>query len=428
MAANPTAKVSLKWTRYIPHEPTPRQAVFLSLPHREALYGGAAGGGKSDALLMAALQYVDQPGYAAILFRRTYADLALPEALMDRASGWLGGTDAKWHAQDKRWEFPSGATLSFGYLQSSTDRFRYQSAAFQFVGFDELTHFPEQDYRYLFSRLRRLEGVQVPVRMRAGSNPGGIGHEWVRQRFILDAAEDRVFVPAKLTDNPYLDQDEYRANLQQLDPVTRQQLLNGDWSARLSGGLFKREDFILVDAEEVPAEGMTWCRFWDLAGTEEKAGQRADQAYTAGVLVGRDRDGNFWVADVKRQRLDPAGVERLLMDTAHEDRAQYGPGVRIRQEQEPGSAGKFVIADFARKLAGFDYRGEPATGSKVERARPLSAAVSNKLVRVVAASWNGAFYDEFDAFPQDGMTRDQVDATSGAYTELAQNEITIDVF
>jgi predicted phage terminase large subunit-like protein len=226
-----------------------------------------------------------------------------------------------------------------------------------------------------------------------------------------------VFVPANLTDNPYLDQDEYRANLQQLAPVTRQQLLNGDWSARASGGLFRREDFVLVDAGAIPTDAITWCRFWDLAGTEAKPGQSARQAYTAGVLMGRDGEGNFWVVDVKRARLAPAGVQDLLVQTAHEDRATYG-AVMVRQEQEPGSAGKFVIADFARKLAGFDYRGQPATGSKVERSRPLSAAVSNKLVRVVAASWNGAFYDEFDAFPQDGVTRDQVDAASGAHAVL----------
>ncbi len=101
-------------TRYIPHTPTARQAAFLLLPDQEVFFGGAAGGGKSDALLMAALQYVDAPKYAAILFRRTYADLSLPGALMDRAHEWLDGTDAVWNEQTKTWRFPSGATLSFG--------------------------------------------------------------------------------------------------------------------------------------------------------------------------------------------------------------------------------------------------------------------------------------------------------------------------
>ncbi len=124
---------------WIPHEPTPKQAEFLLLPDREAFYGGAAGGGKSDALLMAALQYVEVPNYAAILFRRTFADLALPGALMDRSQEWLSGTEARWNERDKTWTFPSGATISFGYLEHENHKYRYQSAEFQFIGFDELT-------------------------------------------------------------------------------------------------------------------------------------------------------------------------------------------------------------------------------------------------------------------------------------------------
>ena len=93
-------------SRYIPHRPTTKQAAFLALTEREALYGGAAGGGKSDALLMAALMFADVPGYAAILFRRTFADLALPQALMARAHEWLQGTDAHWNERDKTWTFP----------------------------------------------------------------------------------------------------------------------------------------------------------------------------------------------------------------------------------------------------------------------------------------------------------------------------------
>ena len=106
---------------FIPHEPTVKQRQFLALSGEEAFYGGAAGGGKSDALLMAALQYVEEPGYSAILFRRTYADLALPGALMDRAAEWLAHTDAKWEGTRKAWTFPSGAMLVFGYLDNERD-------------------------------------------------------------------------------------------------------------------------------------------------------------------------------------------------------------------------------------------------------------------------------------------------------------------
>jgi hypothetical protein len=227
----------IPWTRYIPHAPHAHQHAFLWLSCEEALYGGAAGGGKSDALLMAALQYVDQPGYAALLLRRTYKDLSLPGALMSRAEQWLAPTDAKWNGETKTWTFPSGATLTFGYLQTSKDKFQYQGAEFNFVGFDEATQFAEDDYTYLFSRLRRLEGSVIPGRMRCASNPGGEGHEWVKRRFVTGASrEGRIFIPAQLADNPSLDQAAYLRSLLNLDAVTREQLLNGDWDIRPATG------------------------------------------------------------------------------------------------------------------------------------------------------------------------------------------------
>jgi hypothetical protein len=229
---------------YCPHTPHPKQAEFLALRTREALYGGAAGGGKSDALLMAALEHVHVPTYSALLLRRTYADLALPGAIMDRAATWLAGTDATWNGTDKRWTFPSGATLSFGYLDTDKDRFRYASAEFQFIGFDELTQFPEQWYRFLFSRLRRQKGVNVPLRMRAATNPGGLGHEWVRRRFVSNPDSARPFVPALLVDNPSLDADEYLESLAELDSTTRAQLEKGVWVRDAEGLVYRYDEGI----------------------------------------------------------------------------------------------------------------------------------------------------------------------------------------
>ena len=235
---------------YVPHAPHPPQRSFLELDCMEALYGGAAGGGKSDALLMAALRYVDVPGYAALILRKTYTDLALPGAIMDRAKTWLAGTDARWNDTEKRFTFPTGASLTFGYLQSENDKYRYQSAEFQFVAFDELTQFEKADYLYLFSRCRKpSEGplADVPLRVRGASNPGGRGHRWTRSRFILrepdpedpedtpEAAAERVFIPAKLDDNPSVDRGSYMRQLAALDPQTRAQLLDGDWNARPPG-------------------------------------------------------------------------------------------------------------------------------------------------------------------------------------------------
>ena len=222
-------------TRWCPHTPHPKQAEFLALDCREALYGGAAGGGKSDALLMAALQHVDVPGYSAIVFRKTYADLALPGAIMDRAHTWLAPTRAHWDGVNKTWRFPSGARIRFGYLQTARDRYNYQGAEFQFIAFDELTQFEARDYLYLFSRLRSPSGMTVPLRMRAASNPGGTGHDWVHERFVASSDPSRRFVPALMQDNPSLDAAQYRASLSELDSVTRRQLEDGVWEQDTSG-------------------------------------------------------------------------------------------------------------------------------------------------------------------------------------------------
>lgn len=212
------------------------------LDQREALYGGAAGGGKSSALLMAAAQYVDTPGYAALLLRQSFPDLMQPDALIPRSKSWWHNK-ADWNAQTRRWTFPSGATVSFGYLERDDDVYQYQGAAYQFIGIDELTQHSEFRYRYLFSRLRKPDGMSAPLRMRASANPGGKGHEWVKQRFITGHDPDRAFVPARLSDNPTLGYDDYVASLQYLDPLTRAQLLAGDWDA-YAGGRFKREWFL----------------------------------------------------------------------------------------------------------------------------------------------------------------------------------------
>lgn len=205
------------------------QAAFLALDCKEAFYGGAAGGGKSDALLAAALQYVDRPGYAALIIRRTFADLNIQGAAMNRAQQWLAGK-AHWSAQDKKFTFPSGATLTFGYLSTDADMYRYQGAEFQYVGFDELTQFNERQYRFLYSRMRALEEVGVPLRMRAASNPGGVGHGWVKRRFITDRQPGTIFVPAKLSDHPDASfKAGYHESLSMLDDVTRRQYEDGDW-------------------------------------------------------------------------------------------------------------------------------------------------------------------------------------------------------
>jgi hypothetical protein len=148
--------------------PSAPQAYFLTAPVREILYGGAAGGGKSAGILAAALQYVTEPGYDALILRRSYADLEKPGALIPLSKEWLLPTDAAYNEQTHRWTFPSGATLSFGHIQNETSVVQdYQGSAFAFIGFDELTQFTRFMYTYLFSRNRKREQSG-----RAGSRMG----------------------------------------------------------------------------------------------------------------------------------------------------------------------------------------------------------------------------------------------------------------
>ena len=221
---------------FCPQSPTPPQERFLELDTLEAFYGGAAGGGKSSALLMAALMFVDRPGYAALLLRRTFPDLRKPGALMDRAHSWLGGTAAEWREVEKAWRFPSGATLTFGYAENLQDVVRnYQGAELQFIGIDELGQWRQPEYLYLLSRIRRGASSSTPIRARASGNPGGIGHAWVKGRFVEPRNPERPFVSAKLPDNPHLDIAAYRASLAVLDSKTRAQLEDGSWEDNTAG-------------------------------------------------------------------------------------------------------------------------------------------------------------------------------------------------
>jgi len=394
--------------RFIPHRPTEKQAEFLLCPKLEVLYGGAAGGGKSDALLSGALQFVDVPGYNAIIFRKTHRDHMLPEGLVPRSMEWIGDR-AKWNGADYKWVFPSGATLTFGYLETEQDKYRYQSAAFQYIGWDELTQFLESQYLYMMSRLRRLEGFPVPLRVRAATNPGGVGHEWVRQRFLTEGKKcGRLFIPARLEDNPFLDRETYERNLKQLDHVTYQQLRHGNWDIRSNAGKFKREWFEIVD--DCPAEAQK-VRYWDLASTLPKVG--TDPDYTAGALVA-EKAGVYYIIDIKRRRETPQQIEALIKQTAELD----GPGVDVYMEQEPGASGVTVIDYYARQvLVGHAFRGHKTEGSKEVRSNPVSSAAESQNVKLVRGPWISDLLDELEIFPQ-GSHDDQVDAVSGAFAVL----------
>jgi predicted phage terminase large subunit-like protein len=393
---------------WIPHQPSLKQFRFLMLPDKEAFYGGAAGGGKSDALLMGAIMFCHLPDYNAILIRKTLQDLSLSSGLIPRSKLWLKGK-ARWDSQSHVWRFPSGATITFGYLDSVDDHFRYQSTEFQYIGFDEQTHIPEHQFRYLFSRLRRLGSqVHIPLRLRGAGNPEGRYAQYVKARYVDVETAVAPFVPARIEDNPGLDKESYLDSLSKLDAVTRERLQNGNWEILDQGLMFKPEWFEIVT--DYP-KNCRKARYWDRAATAAAHG--TDPDYTVGVLKTM-KDGVYYIIDVVRFRGTPQMNEQIIQKTAETD----GIEVEIYMEQEPGSAGKSDINHYARDvLRGFTFHGVRNTGSKEIRAGPLSSAAEHGNVKLVKAGWNRAFLDELALFPIRGHD-DQVDAASGAFSKL----------
>ena len=233
--------------------PQRRQADFLARFEDEALYGGAAGGGKSEALVAEALRQAHIPHYRALILRKTYPELS---ELIDKSQRYYRGAfpGAQWSEARHMWRFPSGAKIYFGAMQHTNDRFKYQGHAYDYIAFDELTHFTQDEYLYLLSR-NRASGPGTRVYLRASANPGGIGHGWVKARFLTPAPpmqtiwEDvqvrtpdgavhtarrsRIFVPSTVFDNQILLQNDpaYAARLAALPDADRRALLYGDWDA-----------------------------------------------------------------------------------------------------------------------------------------------------------------------------------------------------
>lgn len=403
--------------RYSPHVPHVKQLAFIIAARsgrlREIFYGGAGGGGKSDALLMLALQddWISNPDYSALILRKTFVDLNQPEGILNRAQSWLYGQQGvTWQAQHNRFVFDSGAVLQFGHCNGPRDHLKYRGGKYNIVCWDELTDFPEEQYTFLFSRQRRPEGSALPLLTASASNPGGTGHVWVRDRLVRARKPDRLFIPAGYTDNPHLDQTAYGETLENLLPIERARIKYGDWDALDTKTLFDAAWLKYHDA--LPNQPYSAVRAWDTAATPG-AGD-----YTVGVKMYRIGDC-YYIDDMIRGQWGPAEVEKVQLDTAAAD----GHAVAVVLEQEPGSAGKRMNQMLKNQLAGYRVISERLTGDKYVRAVPMARAASGGRLSISRSACMKQLTKELLEFTGDDdldQHDDIVDACSLAFNFLAR--------
>jgi len=430
--------------------PQPRQEEFLSTPADIAIYGGAAGGGKSWSLLVEPLRHRDNKNFGAVVFRRTIPEITAEGGLWDESEKMyplFGGTA---NQVSRQHTFKSGARVSFAHMQHEKDKLSWKSAQIPLIEFDQLETFESSQFWYMLSRNRSMSGVRPYIRASANPEPGWLADflDWwiddeglaipersgqirwmVRENDTLYWSSDKeelqkehpdstpksvTFILSTVYDNQILMKTDpgYLANLQALDNVERQRLLGdgkrgGNWKIKPAAGkVFNKAWFEIVDA--VPA-GVGDVRFWDLAATAKKS---AD--YTASCL-GRKVNGIIYIMDATADQTDPAATDAAIKNTATHD----GHSVAVRWEQEGGASGKRDTANIVKMMEGFDARGIPPQGDKITRAKPLAAQAFAGNVKLLRGSWNERWLNHMHGQP-DLDHDDEMDAASGMYNEIVK--------
>ena len=332
--------------------------------------------------------------------------------------------------------------------------------------FDELCHFSEYTFFYMLSRNRSSCGVQPYVRATCNPDPDswvarfiewwidqetgypiqersgvirymirvdgskivwGDSREELYEKYNLDTQEKRdkvksvTFIPALLKDNPALLKKDpgYKANLEALPEVEREQLLHGNWKIKRAAGLYFKRTQVSHYYSVVPDDIVALVRCWDLAATSED--EDGDPAFTAGVLMGKRVDGSFIIIDVINERLSASEVRNLIRLTAEKDRAAYPKvPVTVRLPQDPGQAGKDQALQYVQFMAGFNIKTVPETGSKEARATPFAAQWQAGNVGLLIANWNEDYLKQLESFPQMKF-KDMVDASANGFNEIMVN-------
>lgn len=436
------------------------QTKFMSTDADICIYGGAAGGGKTFALLLECIRHKDVKGFGAVLFRENNIQITAEGGLWDTSQliyNQIEGAISK-KTPSLQWIFPSGAKIGFAHLDREEDVHAWQGSQICLICFDELTHFSQSQFIYMLSRNRSVCGVAPYVR--ATCNPdadswvakfiawwidqdtgypimersGVVRYMCVKDNKIYQGASKEeliekygveeidcksiTFIASTVYDNKALleTNPQYLSNLKSLTEVDKERLLFGNWKIKASSGKYFTRAQIKAEnlLTEVPKDIIKWVRAWDLAATEEGNG---DADYTSGVLIGKRKDGRAVILDVINVRLNASNVEELIKSTSKADRAKYGFLYTVRIPQDPGQAGKDQAQHHMKMLSGYDVKIHPITGSKETRATPFAAQWQHGNVDVLIAEWNDEYFSQMESFPE-SKHDDMVDASSDAFNEL----------
>ena len=446
------------------------QEQFLSTPADVCIYGGAAGGGKTYAILLECIRHHKNPGFGAVVFRRTTTQINNVGGLWDTACKLFRPIGARMlESPQFSAKFSSGARVVMTHIQHEKNVQDFQGAQIPLVCYDELTHFEKRMFTYMLSRSRTTCGVKPYIRATTNPTPpddpiGGWIHKWIgwyiddegwaipersgKIRWFVVIEEDPVFadtaeelkerfpsaipktftfILSRLKDNQVLLQQnpEYLANLLAQPKVDRLRLYGdeekgGNWLVRPTAGLVINRYWLKIVPAIETIPGAIECRFFDFAGTSPaKAKQKKrDPDYTASLLM-RKTGGRFAVLDVTNDRIAPSQQDNWFKNIVAQDArraAQNGIEYMCRFEIEPGSAAQREAARLIGLVAGVDVAGVPSTKDKLTRIKPFSAQAEAGNVDVLDTVQE-AYFAQLHAFP-DGAHDDMVDTTSGAFNEL----------
>ena len=436
------------------------QTEFLSSPADIAIYGGAAGGGKSYGLLLEPVRHYNNPQFGGVIFRRNSVQVRNEGGLWDESEKLYTLLNAHPREASLEWRFPCGSRMKFSHLENEKTVYDWQGSQIPFIGFDELTHFSEKQFFYMMSRNRSTSGV--PGYIRATCNPDA--DSWVRKfidwwigadgypikdrsgklRWFIRKDDNLIwadtkeelenlygeaqkpksvtFIPSSIHDNEILMKKDpaYIGSLMALSRVERLRLLGGNWNVRPSAGMyFQRDWFEIIDT--LPAGASQVVRYWDRAATKPHEGNK-DPDFTSGLKLHKYPNGTFVVSHVVTARDAPLAIERLIKNTASQDTFT----VQICIEQDPGSAGVADADNYVRLLSGFNVRVRKVSKDKVTRALPVSAQSEAGNIKILRGPWNESFLNELENFPEIGHD-DQVDTFSGAFNEMSNGASILDV-